>query len=294
LRESLETAAKTWSGQAIQVPRTAPAIVKEAVAMLDDTDQELMRQATQRLSEMSLPEATDALVSALTHPLPDVRIEVACKLANRGEVRALPVLIEGVRRRGPWLDLRRRVKPFGAAAIPTLLQCLEDPNSDVRTAAVSALQELSDATVVPKIVKLLSDVNVSVRQTVVCALKEFSSPEALAALEDSIPAWARLLQGEDMHKHMVARQVLAKIDTDGAWLAILSSNAPPDERATALRKVLESAKPETRAAVERALEFWIKRDVVEGSWWVRGTLEEIGSDRARELLLKYSPPAEPS
>ncbi len=93
---------------------------------------------------------------------------------------------------------------------------------------------------------------------------------------------------------MIAREVLRSLDSDRAQIAlVLSDNATALERAGALKKLLESSTPEALDAVRRALQFWIQRDIQEGSWWVRGTLEDIGTEKARRLIAEYSPPRRP-
>ena len=223
LLAALEKAGKAARQHAIHLPRTAPAILKEAVAALDNPDQQVMEQAMLRLAQMKLPEADGALLEALHHPLPDVRVAAAWQLAKRGEVKAVPGLIEGNRRRGWHHEFGRQVAQIGSAAIPALLAALKDPDPIMRGDLLGALHEIGDPTVVPDVVKLLDDTDSRVRQEAFRVLKSFGTPEALSAIDDAMPVLVRDLRDENGMVRYEASRLLEEIGTEKALAAVEES-----------------------------------------------------------------------
>jgi hypothetical protein len=179
--------------QAIRVDRTAPALVKQAAAALDSPEPGVMQTAMRRLAEMRTREAQDVLVQALTHPLSEVRIEAAVRLAERGDVRAVPGLLEGNRERGWHMELGRRLTPIGSAALPALRQALGDPSAWVRRDLVWAIRAIGDPAAVPDLVRRLEDPNAEVREAAIRALGEMGGSEGAPALVE----FARRSDGED-------------------------------------------------------------------------------------------------
>lgn len=232
LMAALETAVEARPTQSIRVPRHAPALVRQAVADLDSPDSEVMRQAMVRLSEMGTPEADDALVQALRHPLPDVRIEAAWRLSDRGDVRAFPGLLEGNRRRGWHFLFADRVALLGAAAVPPLRSALEDKRPWMRRDVVWAMSRVGDPGVVPDLIRCLSDPDAEVRREAARVLKGFDVPEARAAVAEAMRGFVRDLQeGEER----LQRQTAQFLDSHGddaareavaAWRAARSGEGP--------------------------------------------------------------------
>lgn len=219
LLDALQNAAKAQPAHSIKLSRAAPAIVKEAVAALDNPDDQIMEQAMLRLAQMKLPDAEAALIEALNHPLPDVRIAAACYLAKRGNAKAVSGLVEGTRRWGWHDEFGRRVAQIGSAAIPALLAALKDEGPAVRRDLVGALQEIGDVAVVPELIKLLRDTDPLVRQGAFRALKCFGTPEALSAIDDAMPVLIRDLQDENGVVRYQASTVLEHIGTGPALAA---------------------------------------------------------------------------
>jgi hypothetical protein len=220
LLDALQSAAHSQPTHSIKLPRNTPALVKHAVAALDNPDRQVMEQAMLRLAQMKLPDAEAAMIQALNHPLPEVRIAAGRRLAERGNVKAVPGLIEGTRREGWGYEFGRTVAQIGAAAIPSLLAALNDEAPSVRCDLVRALEQIGDPAVVPEIVKLLQDTHPLVRQAAMRALKGLGTPEALRAVDDALPGLIHDLQDADGVVRYQAATVLKHIGSEPALDAV--------------------------------------------------------------------------
>ena len=205
LLEALQQADKARPLHSIQVSRNAPPLVKEAIAALDNPDQAVMAEAVLRLAEMNLPEAQQALIEALNHPLPDVRIEAAWQLAARGDARAVAGLIEGNRRRQWHSEFARKIAEIGPPAVPALLAALPGEGPIMRRDLVWALEGTGDPGVVQHVAKLLDAPEPLVRQTALNSLKNLGTKEAMAAIDEAIPLILRdLNEGSDLDQNRTA------------------------------------------------------------------------------------------
>jgi HEAT repeat protein len=213
---ALEDAVASVPTQAIRVDRTAPALVKQAALALDSPELGVMQHAMRRLAEMRTREAEAVLVQALTHPLPDVRIEAAGHLANRGDVRAVPGLLEGNRERGWHMELGRRLRAIGSAALPALREALGDPSAWIRRDLVWAMRAIGDPAAVPDLVRRLDDPDAEVREAAIRALGEMGGSEGVQALVDFLPR-----AGEE--EWLLAIEALQELGTGPAWNAVLSA-----------------------------------------------------------------------
>lgn len=209
---ALEAAAEAMPTQSIRVDRSSPALVKQAAAELDSSEAGVMENAMRRLAEMRTSEADTVLVKALTHPLPDVRIGAAVYLAGRGDVRAVPGLLEGNRERGWHLDLGRKLVPIGSAALPALREALGDSSAWVRRDLVWAMQQIGDPVAVPDLMRMLEDPDAEVRAVAVYALNEFKTAEARVAVHGFLPRLARELDDGDSHCRAQAFSLLQRLD----------------------------------------------------------------------------------
>jgi len=179
---ALEAAAEAMPTQAIRVARSAPVLVKEAVAALDSSELGVMEGAMLRLAEMRTSEADEVLVKALSHPLPDVRIEAALHLGRRRDPRAVPGLLEGNGRRRWHLELGRKLAEIGTAALPEVREALGDKRVWMRRDAVWAMQAIGDPAAVPDLVRMLEDPEPEVRGVAIRALGEIGGAGGVQAL----------------------------------------------------------------------------------------------------------------
>jgi HEAT repeat protein len=220
LLERLQTAASARPARSVNLPRTAPAIVQQAVAALDSGDEQASGKAVASLAIMNLPEATEALVQALNHPLPAVRIDAAWCLAKRGDVRAVPGLIEGNRERRWHYEFARAVAPIGSAALPGLLVLAADADPVMRRDLVFALEAIGDKAAVPEVIKLVEDADARVRGAALQALWHFGTREAVEAVERSVPRLIHELASNETSVHQEARQTLERIGNEPALAAL--------------------------------------------------------------------------
>ncbi|MFC2075266.1 HEAT repeat domain-containing protein [Bdellovibrionota bacterium] len=176
--------------------------------------------AATQLGNMGLPEAIDPLLERLKDPKEDERnVKRACgeALSKIQDPRVIPTLIEAMRVSSSWTAkwLEGAVARFGDHALPylfpllgpteekevrisvakqlgyignhqatlPLLEGIDDPDEDVRSAFVSALGELNDSSVVGNFIKLMTeDPSPEVRRTAAGALGRIGSEHALEAL----------------------------------------------------------------------------------------------------------------
>lgn len=148
----------------VAVSRTAPPAVKKAVDALDSHNAEERRAALKSLAQMDHPAAYVALVGAVRHPVRDVRIDAA-------------------------FVLTRQTNHQDAAAVPGLLDAIEDPDVRIRSAAIKALGEIGDAAAVPALMNTLNnDADGDCRWLAAGALGKIGAPAVphlLTALGDS-------------------------------------------------------------------------------------------------------------
>jgi hypothetical protein len=114
----------------VSVSRDAPAAVKTAVAALDSTSPDERRNALKALAQMNHTAAYAALVGAVQHPMRDVRIDAAFMLAKQTNHK-------------------------DPAAVPGLLDALNDEDPRIRTAACQALGEIGDGSAVPELLRVM-------------------------------------------------------------------------------------------------------------------------------------------
>lgn len=244
---ALEAAAAARPAHAVRVSRTAPSLVKEAVAALDSADLQVMENAVLRLAEMRLPEADEALLGALNHPLPDVRIAAAWQWAKRKDPRAVPGLIEGNRRRGWHLELARKLAEIGSAALPAVRAALGDSASWMRRDLVWGLQAIGDPAAVPDLVAMLGDPDIEVQTEAVGALGKLASP-------DAVPELVRMLGHPDEKLRAKSIEALKQIGGAAGARALrdFAVSANGEDLLTAIEALKEMAADEASQAVAAA------------------------------------------
>lgn len=215
---ALEAAAEAMPTQAIPVARSAPALVKQAVADLDSPEPGKMEKAMLRLAEMRTPETDEVLVKALAHPLPDVRIEAALHLGRRRDPRAVPGLLEGNQRRRWHVELGRKLAEIGSVALPAVREALGDPAAWVRRDLVWAMQAIGDPAAVPDLVRMLDDEAAEVRKAAIEGLSEMGGPEGVKALIE----FNRRAGDEEW---LLAIEALQQIGTGPAWNLIMAAES---------------------------------------------------------------------
>ncbi len=176
----------------VMVARDAPVAVKAAVAALDSHNAEERRSALKSLAQMNHPAAYAALVGAVQHTARDVRVDAAFMLAKQTghkEQAAVPGLLDALEDE----DIRIRIaacKSLGDIAapnaVPALLHILnKDNDNDLRWAATSALGKMGVAAV-PGLIKALQDDDWKVRRSAADALWGLREPSAVPGLVEAL------------------------------------------------------------------------------------------------------------
>lgn len=176
----------------VTVSRDAPPAVQSAVAALDSPNAEERRSALKSLAQMNHPTAYAALVSAVQHPVRDVRVDAAFLLAkqtNYKDAAAVPGLLDALKDE----DARLRTaacKALGdigdGAAVTDLLRVMvQDNDSNIRWQATGALGKIGHAAV-PGLCAALRDDDWKVRRSAAEALWSMHEPEAIPNLAEAL------------------------------------------------------------------------------------------------------------
>lgn len=178
-----------------------PAVVPHLAAALQSPDFRLRRAAAEALGKRG-SEGVDALLTSLTHKTLEVRQAalMGLRAAGNGSVaHILSVLDErSLPRRRAAVEALTILRSHDA--IPALIECLGDIDTELRWRAASALGELQAPAATEPLLLLLGDLIGQVRWAAATALGQIASPRALgpllAALQDDEPtvraasAWA--------------------------------------------------------------------------------------------------------
>jgi hypothetical protein len=231
LLDLLQETANAQPVHSIKLSRTAPQIVRDAAAALDNPDPQIMEEAMRRLSEMKLPEAEEALIEALNHPLPDVRIAAAWRLSERGDVRAVPGLIDGNRRRG-WHNLfGDKIAEIGPSALPALRAALKNETARMREDLVWALGKVGGTDAVSEVAKVLGDPDPEVRVAALSTLRSLGTEEAKIAVDEAMPALVRNLQEGSRSVQYETAMQLEQVGTEKALAAVAEWKRKQDQPA---------------------------------------------------------------
>lgn len=155
----------------------------------------------------------DSLAPLVRDPDPLVRV-AACRAA--GELTlpaALPVLAEAL----PLPDAARALRKYGLgarAAVPRLIECLDDPNPEVRREAAKTLGKAGEVSAVEPLIRKFTDPDPVVREWAAEACGEFG-PRAVAA----VPGLTRLLTDEAVKVRRDAVRSLGQIGPPAAGAA---------------------------------------------------------------------------
>lgn len=165
--------------------------IKIVSLALDDADPQVRVAALTMWSSLKEEESTDELRRALGDPHGLVRT-VAAKLVAEWNDPESKVLLQqlAVSDRDRWVRLRA-VEALGSYrsedTIPTLQRALEDPDAEIRRAAIGGLRKLGPAVPVESLIEVLSvDVDWEVRVRAARALAGRGDPSARAALEAAV------------------------------------------------------------------------------------------------------------
>ena len=169
--------------------RGLPPYVQQALTALDSFNADERRLGIESLAQTNDPAARDALVLAIQHAYPDVRILAALHLAqgsNYKDERAVPGLLDGLNDHRNWQYRELTARALGEMrhrpALHNLLDRLHDEEWRVRQSVVRALGQMGDASAVDSLLEALWDEDGEVRQYTAEALGEIGSPAAVDGL----------------------------------------------------------------------------------------------------------------
>lgn len=203
---------------------------------LEDPDQGIRTAAIDALVAIG-PPALDALVGALGHPSPDVRVFASWALIRITDRRVVPALIKALGdpqrevRLNATIALRGYCDPaavgglvnrledsddavaenarlalekIGGPAVPALIAALSHAGSHVRERAARALAEIADPRALQLLIAAMADENAAVRGSAAYELGRLADPAAFDALFKAL---------DDPNKHVrdAARKALVSI-----------------------------------------------------------------------------------
>lgn len=183
-------------------------------------DAQVRLQALQELDRRSVPDILDLLLHALHDNNKEVRKQALTALGERKVHRAVPPVIDTLRR-DPAFAVRCHAAVALAdirnpAAVGPLLEALNDEDVTVRIAVAWALGELRDARAIPHLIELLEDDEVSLRRTGIWSLRAIGKPEAA-------PALIAALEDPDEYTREAAAEALGTLRSEAAVPALLDA-----------------------------------------------------------------------
>jgi HEAT repeat protein len=209
-----EEAAATLGSMVTQAKVAVPALVQ----VIRDDDPKVRRAAIAALGRLG-PDAQES-VPALLQVYEDRNEEREIRWAvlaafgqmGTGAEDAVPVMIKMMAKDINFAgvaQIQSTVKHMGPAAVPELVQFLQDENAKVRAHAAVALNWIGPGAknAVPELIRSLEDNANSVRQSAAFALMRIG-PEAKVA----VPALIQALQDADPEVRRVSAMALKEVD----------------------------------------------------------------------------------
>jgi HEAT repeat protein len=165
------------------------------------------------------------LIEALKDRDASVRNSAAFSLGNHEEpTLVVAILIAALKDQDPQVRSKAAsalgaVWPRVTAAIPALIDLLEDPNADVLKHAIGALGKINTAAtaavIIPRLVRLLNRRDRGIQEAVIGALATIGEPAA--------PALAKLLMGQDSYLRIKTYYALTGQGKESTLIAILKT-----------------------------------------------------------------------
>jgi HEAT repeat protein len=128
-------------------------------AALQSGDADARWWAARALAGVPAPSAAQALLAALSDPDEDVRICAVMGIGERRQAAAVDQLLGMLSQSGGYLarHVADALSKIGEAAVPGLVQALEDPRATVRVQAARALVRIESQQAIPALIKSLDD-----------------------------------------------------------------------------------------------------------------------------------------
>lgn len=250
-----------------QLSPDAPVTIREAYEALDSFEPTERVTAIETLAAADHPSAADALTLAIQHPDRDIRWAAVKALASKEDRRSLPGLLEIMSSRneqdtwdaawsivriggvesvdGILAEMRKETSfairsgtwalgQLGIRIKDKIIEIMDDPDINIRLAAVEVLTEIGTA-ILPDMINQLGSDSEERRDSAVRVLRNFE-PEAIPLLTDAlqqegevrrtagrtliaigdpaVPSVAPLLRNESARMQRGAEQILRNIGTD--------------------------------------------------------------------------------
>jgi hypothetical protein len=168
-------------------PDETPAVVRNAMAGLEDPEPGRQLAAVDQLGDLNHPAARAALIGALAHPNPDVEGQAALVLGKSDSEEAVDALVRECERTESYQCFRvlwaLSGRPRPRRAREALRRFLDSDKKWLRSAAVRSLGHSSDPDDLAALARALADPSRTVRGTAVRALREAGEAAVPAILE---------------------------------------------------------------------------------------------------------------
>jgi HEAT repeat protein len=165
----------------VHVPRDAPPVIQKAARALDSLNEGERAKALETLGQIDHIAVAEILAEAIRHPVQQVRFEAAIQLAKYRDERAIPALLDGIRRRyertGEWM-----LSSIGLPAVPALIEATRDENKEVQAAAYSQLGRIGGPEAIAALVEGLRDPDSTIRKWAAYGLIDAADAGAISAL----------------------------------------------------------------------------------------------------------------
>jgi HEAT repeat protein len=202
--------------------------VELIVQCLKDESSDVRRAAACALPEIGTPEAFHALVSALTDPNQEVRYRAASGLREAHDPAVIPALTERIQHEEAMsvrcLIAEALCRTADRAAVPGLLQAIQDESVDVRSKGRPGLVEFGG----PEAIRALLEIIRGPR-----APSRLGAPETLAKFKDKDPAIVAallaVLHDPEESVRVAGADALGEIADPATVPALIEALQDPDE-----------------------------------------------------------------
>jgi HEAT repeat protein len=275
----------------LQIPKNTPPYIRHAIAALDSANKDDRQGGIDALTETDHPLAGEALLNCLDHPLRDVRFGAALVLGQRGERRAIPVLLNSLPREFTYIDvdtdpnsepLPGLISAFNGLGLPGIEALIEAFNSDspfrLQPLATMILGEVGAYKAVPDLARFLGNVKLDdtvpwLYRMVINALSQIGNDNATEAI---ISAWHKVASSDSLKDVYVYRFVQALTE------AVVEMDSP--QFIPVLTEALENPSPLVRGyallAIERMIDSALSSMAFDELQELEGsdTIEDLASE----------------
>jgi len=221
---------------------SAKAAVSQLTKLVQDPDEKVRRQAIEALVAIQPGTLAPLTVELMKDPDPGVRMRILHAATDAG-ASAVPSMIEALQDKESeyWACLvLREIGPKAASAVPALTRKLQHDDEQVQRAALLALAAIGEGAkpAVPQIVKLLDDESLRTAATFALGSIDDIPPDAEATIKSHA-------ESDDPFHATVSLWALARLHPEDTELR--------REATTQLVARLKDEDPFVRAAASRAL-----------------------------------------